>query len=106
MNQWRNEMAIFTMKKVAWGFHFLTLSLFFYFFQYFDWNFSIFHLWKAFYFACKSNVGTGISTLMYISDEQGSSIFPPKMEKARPMRKEMDGEVSISRQSLHSSFDV
>ena len=37
-------------------------------------------------------VGAGISTLMSISDGLGPSIFCRKMEKARPMREEMDGK--------------
>ena len=39
------------------------------------------------------NVGAGINTLMSISDGLGLSIFCQKMEKARPMREEMDGKV-------------
>ena len=39
------------------------------------------------------SVGAGINTLMSISDGLGSSIFCQKMEKARPMREEMDGKV-------------
>ena len=35
----------------------------------------------------------GISTLMFISDGLGPSVFCRKMEKARPMREEMDGKV-------------
>ena len=42
---------------------------------------------------CKQNVGAGINTLMSISDGIGPSIFGRKMEKARPMRDEMDGKV-------------
>ena len=38
-------------------------------------------------------VGAGIGTLMSISDGLGPSIFCRKMEKARPMREEMDGKV-------------
>ena len=38
-------------------------------------------------------VGAGINTLMSISDGLGPSIFCRKMEKARPMREEMDGKV-------------
>ena len=38
-------------------------------------------------------VGAGISTLMSIFDGLGPSIFCRKMEKARPMREEMDGKV-------------
>ena len=38
-------------------------------------------------------VGAGISTLMSISDGLGPSIFCRKMQKARPMREEMDGKV-------------
>ena len=39
------------------------------------------------------SVGAGTNTLMSISDGLGPSIFCPKMEKARPMREEMDGKV-------------
>ena len=39
------------------------------------------------------SVGAGINTLMSISDGLGPSIFCRKMEKARPMREEMDGKV-------------
>ena len=40
-------------------------------------------------------VGAGINTLMSISDGLGPSIFCRKMEKARPMREEMDGNVVL-----------
>ena len=39
------------------------------------------------------SVGAGINTLMSISDGLGPSIFCRKMEKARPMREEMDEKV-------------
>ena len=39
------------------------------------------------------SVGAGINTLMSISDGLGPSIFCRKMEKARPMKEEMDGRV-------------
>ena len=39
------------------------------------------------------SVAAGINTLMSISDGLGPSIFCRKMEKARPMREEMDGKV-------------
>ena len=42
---------------------------------------------------CKQYVGARIGTLMSISDGFGPSIFCRKMEKARPMREEMDGKV-------------
>ena len=47
------------------------------------------------YFSITVNkgVGAGISTLMFISDGLGPSIFCRKMEKARLMREEMDGKV-------------
>ncbi len=38
-------------------------------------------------------VGAGINTLMSISDGLGPSTFCRKMEKARPMKEEMDGKV-------------
>ena len=39
------------------------------------------------------SVGAGINTLMSTSDGLGLSIFCRKMEKARPMKEEMDGKV-------------
>ena len=42
---------------------------------------------------CKQYVGAGINILIYISDGLGPSIFCRKMEKARPLREEMDGTV-------------
>ena len=39
------------------------------------------------------SVGAEINTLMSISDGLGPSIFCRKMEKARPMKEEMDGKV-------------
>ena len=41
----------------------------------------------------KQHVGTGIGSLMSISDGLGPSIFCRKMQKARPMMEEMDGKV-------------
>ena len=41
---------------------------------------------------CKQNVVAGIDTLMSIFDGLEPSIFCRKMEKARPMREEMDGK--------------
>ena len=38
------------------------------------------------------SVGAGIKTLMSISDGLGPSIFCRKLEKARPMREDMDGK--------------
>ena len=42
---------------------------------------------------CKHYVGAGINTLMPISDGLDTSISCQKMEKARPMREEMNGNV-------------
>ena len=42
---------------------------------------------------CKQNVGARIDTLMSISDGLVPSIFCRKMEKARPMREEMDEKI-------------
>ena len=39
------------------------------------------------------SVGAGLNTLMSISDGLGPSIFCRKLEKARPMKEEMDGKV-------------
>ena len=44
---------------------------------------------------------------MSISDGLGPSIFCRKMEKARPMREEMDGKVVyFPPESAYSAFDV
>ena len=42
---------------------------------------------------CKQYVGVEINTFMFISDGLDSSIFCQMMEKARPMREEMDEKV-------------
>ena len=39
------------------------------------------------------NNGAGLNTLMSTSDGLGPSIFCRKMEKARPMREEIDGKI-------------
>ena len=48
---------------------------------------------EYFYRTVNKSVGAGMNTLMSISDGLGPSIFCRKMEKARPMREEMDGKV-------------
>ena len=48
---------------------------------------------------CKQNVGAAIDTLMSISEGLGPSIFCQKIEKARPMREEMDGKVHFPPES-------
>ena len=56
----------------------------------------IFFLFPFTEYFCRTvnkRVGAGIGTLMSISDGLGPSIFCRKMEKARPMREEMDGRV-------------
>ena len=55
--------------------------------------FSLVHLWNIPFLQFKQNAGAGINSLMTISDGLGPSIFCRKMEKARPMREEMDGKV-------------
>ena len=55
------------------------------------WMFSIYRVYKC--QDCKQCVDAGITTLMSISDGLGPSISCQKMEKARPMRKGMDGKV-------------
>ena len=57
-------------------------------------------------FQTKQYVGAGVGTLISISDGLGPSIFCRKMEKARPIKEDMDGEVFISRQSRHFNIDV
>ena len=56
-------------------------------------NFSFSHLGNKFFRTVNKNVDAEINTLMPISDGLGPSIFSRKMEKARPMREEMDGKV-------------
>ena len=46
--------------------------------------------------------GTGIITLMSISDGLDRTFSCRKMEKTRSVRGEMDGKVFISRESRHS----
>ena len=53
----------------------------------------LFHLGNIFCRTVYKNIGAGIDTLMSNSDGLGPSIFCRKMEKARPMREEMDGKV-------------
>ena len=55
--------------------------------------FFLFPFTKYFCRTVKKRVGAGIDTLMSISDGLGPSIFYRMMEKARPMREEMDGRV-------------
>ena len=56
-------------------------------------NFFFFPFTEYFCRTVNKSVGAGINTLMSISDGLGPSIFCRKMEKARPMREEMDGKV-------------
>ena len=56
-------------------------------------HFSTFPLLEKICLDCKQYVGAGINTLMSISDGLSQSIFCRNMEKARPMREEMDGNV-------------
>ena len=82
--------------------YFLFLSTFLY-----KKKLNIFDLWiKYFFVHFKQNAGTGINTLMSISDGSHPSIFCRKMEKARPMREEMDGKAVYHPQSRHSDFDA
>ena len=53
----------------------------------------LFHLGNIICRTVNKNFGAGIDTLMSISDGLGLSIFCRKMEKARPLREEMDGKV-------------
>ena len=55
--------------------------------------FFLFPFMEYFYRIVNESVGAGINTLMSISDELGPSIFCRKMEKARPMREDLDGKV-------------
>ena len=51
------------------------------------------HLGNILFRTVNRNVGAGINTLNSISDGLGPSIFCRKMEKARPLREEMDGKI-------------
>ena len=52
-------------------------------------------------------VGAGINTMMSVSNGLGPYIFCRELEKARIMRKEMDGKVVFfCRQSRHCDFEV
>ena len=55
--------------------------------------FFLFPFTEYFCITVNKGVGAGINTLMSFSDGLGPSIFRRKMEKARPMREEMDGRV-------------
>ena len=56
---------------------------------------------------CKEYVGARINTLMSISDRLRPSNFSRKMEKARPMKVEMDGNVvHFLPESAFLLFDV
>ena len=51
-------------------------------------------------------VGAGIITLISIFDWSDPYIFRRKMEKARSVKEEMEGNVFISRQSWHIFFVI
>ena len=53
--------------------------------------FSIYGLYN--FYHGQQSVGAGMDTLMSISDGLGPSLFCRMMEKARPIREEMDGKV-------------
>ena len=55
--------------------------------------FLLFHVEKIPFLECKPYVDAGIDTLMSIYDGLGPSISFRNMEKARPLREEMDGKV-------------
>ena len=56
---------------------------------------------------CKQYFGVGLNTLLSISDGLRPSIFCQKMEKARPIREEMDGKVVyFPPESAFFTFDV
>ena len=67
-------------------------------------SFCIFLLWKclsSFVYVFIYCVGAGITTLVSISEGSDPYLFRRKMEKTRSVKKEMDGETFISRQSRH-----
>ena len=68
--------------------------------------FNIFHYWIIRFLNCKQYVGAGINTRMSISDGLVLSIFCRKMEKARSMRKEMDGKAVYFPPCRHFDFDA
>ena len=66
-------------------------------------NFLVFSFFGLYIFSnCKQYVGARMNTLMSISDGLDLPIFCREMEKARPMRKEMDGKVAYF--PLESAF--
>ena len=54
---------------------------------------SIFFYGNNIFSNCKQYVGPGINSLMSIFDGLGPFICCRKMEKARPMREEMDAKI-------------
>ena len=94
----RTNELLFLMRW-KWGWWLFILFKFMHFHIYFLIHFynkeNIFPFPFTEYFCRTVNksVGAGINTLMSISDGLGPSIFCRKMEKARPMREEMDGRV-------------
>ena len=56
-------------------------------------HFFLFPFRECIFRTVNKNVGAGINTLMSVSDGLGLCIFCRNMEKARPMREEMDGKV-------------
>ena len=68
------------------------MHLVFYFIFLTTGNMQSFPIYGRHFSNCKQYVGAGMNTLMSISG-LGPSIFCRKIEKARPMREEMDGKV-------------
>ena len=72
--------------------------MFFYFFQIIGTEeifLVFFHFWSIHFLVCKHNNGAVIITLRSISNGLNSSSFCRKMERARPMKENMDKEVVI-----------
>ena len=67
-------------------------------------NFFLWIIVQPFVYVNIYEVGAGITILMCNSDGLHPYFLCRKMEKTRSVKKEMDGEVFISRQSRHFPF--
>ena len=94
----RTKELLFLMRWM-WGwwlfilFKFMHLHIYFLIHFYNKENIFPFPFTEYFCRTVNKSVGAGINTLMSISDGLGPSIFCRKMEKARPMKEQMDGRV-------------
>ena len=92
MMKWARGWWLFIFSILSTNLKSCILYFLFYFISLMK-HFSLFYPGKKPFLDCKQNVGARIDTLMSISDGLGPSIFCRKMEKARPMREEIDRKV-------------